>query len=390
MAKKNLLFFIHGIGRHPEGWIDEPDGPVATLDQALARYPECFPAGSKLRDFVDVVEVRYDDIFDDQIKRWSDQVKDLPTAGPGAGWVEGLQSFWAHANGDQKTFADFGGDVILYRGFDLLARSVRLRVNKIIVGEIFRHHKDSLASGATAPDIGIVAHSLGTAVAYDALNALFTSTWFAQGDELLSNDTLTDAQRRHFEEMFADIKDKDSPSNVPVRLDMLMMLSNTASLLTRCDANAVNALLQPGAATRCFFNVNHELDPVGQLRRYRIPSDWDPTFGVEITPRHLHQENVHAMSHYLSHPAVHGRVFARMIGKERGFKASCQTAALKTLPQQPEWIGVGGALKGKAEAEIARLRQKLQEVIGIVDDNDVFGLVKRYDAFAQRILGGVA
>jgi hypothetical protein len=139
MAQKKLLFFIHGIGRHAENWVDGEDGPVPALERAMALYPDCFPAGARLRDFVDVVEIRYDDIFDDQIKRWSDQVKDLPVGGPGTNWVGKLQELWSKANGEQKKFTDSGGDVILYRGFDLIARSVRLRINKILVGFLPLH-----------------------------------------------------------------------------------------------------------------------------------------------------------------------------------------------------------------------------------------------------------
>lgn len=387
MAKRNLLFFVHGIGRHSQDWLDAPNGPVAVLDHAMTLYPDCFPAGSKFRDFVDVVSIRYDDIFDDQIKRWSDQVKDLPLAGPGDGWVEGLQKFWERANGDRKLFAECGGDCILYRGFDLLARSVRLRFNKILMGEIFRRHQESLASGETAPDVGIVAHSMGTAVAYDALYSLFTGSWFAQNDELLADETLTPEQRAHFQQLHEEIVAGGGVHNIPVRLDMLMMLANTSGLLTRWSASDVNALLKPGAATRMFYNLRHELDPVGKLKRFVIPAEWDPDAAVDIELKHLHQENVHALTHYLSHPAVHGRIFARMIGKERGFSGACQTAATRTKPREPQWTGLGGELKDKAAAKIQDLRTKLTDISVLGDDNDVLGLVKRFDAFTQRLLG---
>lgn len=260
MAKKNLVFFIHGIGRHPKGWIDADDGPIKALEAALALYPDCFSAVKELRDLVDVVEVRYDDIFDDQIQRWTDQVKDLPPVGPGALWAEKLQEIWTRAQNDHKTFTDYGGDVILYRGFDLIARSIRLRVNKIIVGEIYKRHKESLESGETAPEVGIVTHSMGAAVVYDSLYSLFTGSWFAQGDELLVSENVTAEQKKHFQELLDEINAPGSKATVPVRLDMLMMLSNTCSLLTRWDVSKVNEVLKPGAGTRTFFNVNHALD----------------------------------------------------------------------------------------------------------------------------------
>jgi hypothetical protein len=386
MAKKNLIFFIHGIGRHPKGWIDADDGPVKALEAAMALYPDCFSGVKELRDLVDVVEVRYDDIFDDQIERWTDQVKDLPPVGPGAAWVEKLQEIWTRAQNDQKTFTDYGGDVILYCGFDVLARSIRLRVNKIILGEIYKRHKESLKSGETAPDVGIVAHSMGAAVVYDSLYSLFTGSWFAQGDELLASENVTAKQKKHFHEILDEINAPGSKTTVPVRLDMLMMLSNTSSLLTRWDVSQVNDKLGPGAGTRTFLNVNHVLDPIGRLKRFKISSEWDSLLAIDIEPQHLHERNIHAMRHYLSHPAVHGRLFARMIGKAGRFTGLCQTAAIETKPQDALWTGIGGELKDMVEAEVQKLRNKLAEVSTLEDENDVFGLVKRYEAFFRRIL----
>jgi hypothetical protein len=358
---------------------------VPILEKAMGLY-ECFPAGTRLRDVVDVVEIRYDDIFDQQIQRWTDQVKGLPVGGPGTDWVARLQQFWNRANSDHKTFTDFGGDVILYRGFDLLARSVRLRVNKILLAELFKRHLESLASGGRAPEITVVAHSMGAAVAYDSLYALFTGSWFAQGDEVLAQAAMTDEQKALFK---AAMKDIESPggTEVPVRLNALMMISNTARLLTRWNTAQADPILKPGAATRFFYNVNHALDPVGRLKPFRIPSDWPKSRARNIELRHLHQENVHGLSHYLANPAVHGRLFSTILGEERGFSQACFDRAMD-LAATPEWTGLGGALAGKAQGEIDRLRAKLQEIAGTVGQEDVFGLVERLDAFNRRVIGG--
>jgi hypothetical protein len=385
MADRNLLFFVHGIGRQSDGWIDAPDGPVPALEQAMGLY-ECFAPGMKLRDVADVVEVRYDDIFDEQIQRWTDQVKGLPPVGPGADWVGKLQEFWTKANGDGKTFTDFGGDVILYRGFDLIARSVRLRVNRILLAEIYKRHVESLASGKRAPEITVVAHSMGTAVTYDSLYSLFTGSWFAQGDEVLAHAKMTDEQKTNFA---AALKDIESPAGtaVPVRLNALMMVSNTSSLLSRWDAARVNAILKPGAATRFFYNVNHTLDPVGKVKPFQIPSDWNKSRARNVSVSHLHQENIHALSHYLANPAVHGRLFGALLGEEKGFTQACFDRAMD-LATTPEWTGVGGALAAKAGDEVAKLRKKLEEIAGAVGQDDVFGLIGKLDAFTRRVIGG--
>lgn len=387
MADKNLLFFIHGIGQQRDGWVDADDGPVMALEKAMRLY-ECFPAGTTLRDVVDVVEVRYDDIFDEQIQRWTDQVKGLPVGGPGTDWVAKLQEFWTRANADKKTFTDFGGDVILYRGFDLLARSVRLRVNKILLAEIYKRHLDSLGSGKRAPEITVVAHSMGTAVTYDSLFSLFSGSWFAQGDEVLAQAKMTDEQKAMFAQALKDIE-SPAGTSVPVRLNALFMIANTSRLLSRWDAAQVNAILKPGAATRSFYNVNHALDPVGRVQPFQIPSHWNKSRARNITVTHLHQENIHALSHYLANPAVHGRLFSAVLGEERGFTQACFDRALE-LADTPEWKALGGTLATKAQGEIDKVRKKLEEIAAVLDQKDLFGLIERLDEFNRRVIGGAA
>lgn len=386
MAKKNLLFLIHGIGPHGEGWIDAEDGPVPALERAMKLY-ECFAPGARLRDHADVVEVRYNDIFQEQIQRWTDQVKDLPVGGPGTDWVARLQQLWARANGSGRTFTEYGGDLVLYRGFDLIARSVRLRVNEILLSEIYRRHRLSLESGETSPDITIVAHSMGTAVVYDALYSLFTGSWFAQGDEMSGLGSLTDEQRAHYTEMLARMKAEGAGFQVPVRLHALMMLSNTAGLLTRWDPADVNAVLKPGAATRFFYNVNHTLDPVGKVKPFRIPADWMKSRARDVAISHLHQPNVHAMGHYLANPAVNGRLFSALLADKGVFTEQCFARAL-ALAKTPEWTGLGGEMAAKAQAESDRIREKLVEISSVGGDEDLFGLVRRFEALSRRVIGG--
>jgi hypothetical protein len=133
---KNVLFFVHGIGVHKIGWINEPDGPVAALNAAMDLYPACF-AGKELSDYLDLVEIRYDDIFDTVLKTWQNLGNSLPANG-GFDWTGEVQSLLQSVNGNRETFVRYGGDVLLYCGFDLVARAVRLRVSAIIATKIYQ------------------------------------------------------------------------------------------------------------------------------------------------------------------------------------------------------------------------------------------------------------
>ena len=66
---KNVIFFVHGVGRHTKGWSRIEGGPIHALVEASKQY-DCFN-GLKLENLVDLVEIRYDDIFDQHLDQWA-------------------------------------------------------------------------------------------------------------------------------------------------------------------------------------------------------------------------------------------------------------------------------------------------------------------------------
>ena len=60
---KNVVFLIHGIGTHPEGWSQADDGPVKALSKAAEYYSD-FSEQEPISGAIEFVEIRYDDIFD--------------------------------------------------------------------------------------------------------------------------------------------------------------------------------------------------------------------------------------------------------------------------------------------------------------------------------------
>lgn len=344
---KNVLFFVHGIGQHKKGWIDEPGGPVEALESAMRHYPACFPAAAKLADYLDLVEIRYDDVFDRILDTWQELGQSIP-ANAGFDWVGAVSNLWQSSNGRKEPFLRFGGDVLLYCGFDLVARTVRLRVNSVIATKIYQTWLAAGGAPGDIPRFAVVAHSQGTTVAQDALYQLASARWDddvveveKKKPELLDNPNLAPADRADFNGVVAGARaNPDKP--VPVGLSALYLVSNTIPLLRQVGGEY--AMLKTDGAFDCarVYNINHVWDPVSRVGGGA--ANPTPRAGwTNIAIRHVHQKNIHGFGHYLANPAVHAPIFARLI--DPGFTGACAQAA-RTLAQSPEWTGFGGPLAG--------------------------------------------
>lgn len=378
----NIVFLVHGIGRHAKGWSDDP---VAALDQALRLYPQCFPAGKKLGDYLEIVEIRYDDIFDLVLQRWDELAQSLPAPAGAFNWTGKVSELLQRANNDGATFARFGGDVLLYGGFALVARAARLRLNAIVSATIFRAHVEAIAADRNPPKFAVVAHSMGTAVAQDALHQLATGEWVVERDEiedalpdLVENANLSEQQAADLKAVLDGLA-ADETRTIPVNLTGLFLVSDTSPLLHRAPA-LYSELRTATGAFDCtgFWSINHELDPVSRvgagLGGGAVRGD-----KVDIVVRHIHKRNIHDFAHYLSHPRVHAAIFRRMIPD---FSNACFQQA-QELAKRDEWKGFGGELAGleaqarqrlidelrnsaAAQRTVEKLRETIEKYFGLI------------------------
>jgi hypothetical protein len=380
---KNVLFFVHGIGVHKIGWINEPDGPVAALNAAMDLYPACF-AGKELSDYLDLVEIRYDDIFDTVLKTWQNLGNSLPANG-GFDWTGEVQSLLQSVNGNRETFVRYGGDVLLYCGFDLVARAVRLRVSAIIATKIYQAWLAAGGSPGRVPRFAVVAHSLGTTVAQDALYQLAQAKWdddlaevSAKRPALTDNAALSGRDKAAFDSVVAGSRaNPDKP--IPVGLSALYLVSNTIPLLRQVDGDY--ALVQSGGTFDCarVYNINHALDPVSRIGGGAANPNPRPGW-TNVTVRHIHQRNIHGFGHYLSNPAVHAPIFARLI--DPGFAAGCAQSAA-ALAQAPEWTGFGGTLAGLDQQARQILENQLRGLI--TGESSVAALRAAIEQFIKQL-----
>lgn len=362
---KTVVFFVHGIGQHARGWSRAPDGPIAALQAAMAHYPDCFPAGKKLDDFLDLVEVRYDDIFDQVIDTFQELGRSLP-ANSGFSWLNAVRELFASVDKNKDLFLRYGGDVLLYCGFDLVARAVRLRVNSVIATKIYRVYLDAAGTPGNVPRLAVVAHSLGTTVAQDALFQLAQAKWdddvvevANKRPDLEANPNLSGAERDDYQAVVSGARaNPDRP--VPVGLDALILVSNTYPLLKQVPGEYALQKTASGAFDCAnVYNINHALDPVSRIgggsANPNPRADWN-----NITIRHVHEANIHGYGHYLSNPAVHGPLFWRLI--DPGFSARCFRVA-EDLAKTDEWKGFGGKFSDLEAQARARIEDELRALV---------------------------
>lgn len=333
---KNVIFLVHGIGVHPEGWSKADDGPIRALSDAAEYYPG-FSEQEPLSAAVEFVEIRYDDIFDDIRTRWAELANNLngaglPMATPPI--LDSITGALAQADGD-SVIATHVLDVGMYVGFRLVQRLVQLRV----ASEMMKTIADHAGEDEGSRHYSVIAHSLGTTVAHDAIQRMATAGWLSDAEKLgdaladgnFSTDDLQRAVKRYGKNPF-------SPGNF--KFDCLFQVANTSRLLSQTKPayeSSVRPRFSSGPrhnAVRRFFNVDHVLDPIGKFRKHRAKEAW-PRAASKATAidlfdiDHIHDINVHGFAHYLSHPALHSQIL--MAAAPTRFKFPDFQAAKKRL-----------------------------------------------------------
>lgn len=285
---KQIVFLVHGMGSHAQGWSQPVQAQLRELYQGfdgLAQMP--------FEQRFELTEVRYDDIFEDIRKQWqkdmaavlavmgkqgldSDAV-DLLTK---AGKTPAADNFlWTHVL-----------DVLFYRFVPTVREAVRTRVALQILDAIRK-----------TPDTGairwsVLAHSLGTAVTHDAIDALYRTPIPGEQHPLSPNDT---------------------------RANLVMMVANVSRVL-QTDANVYEGFVRPaltpdpGRACGWLLTTRHKWDPFPAPKRFDPDKSWpDPaTRGAgrfqSIVVEHILEKDIHGFGHYLMNPEVHVPMFRAM------------------------------------------------------------------------------
>jgi hypothetical protein len=371
---RHVLFFVHGIGQHAAGWAREAGGPIDTLKKSAALY-DCFH-GLDLENELDMVEIRYDDIFDAHLDQWAALASELKNAPGGSARFNRVNDLLARVGDDRNTFASFGGDVLLYTGFELIAKRVRLRVNAVIADKVNSAQLAARDQPGATPEFGIVGHSLGTTVVHDSLAQLADNAWLPPDAASLDALALNDQQKKRVADMLR--QGAANPFAPPGFVwDCIMMVSNTSRLLCQLAMTPYQSCVKSGAGgyARNFLNVEHALDPVSKLKQFKMPGAWDG--GVQIDVDHIHDPNIHGFGHYLQHPAVHGPLFRLLVP---AFTAGCFDKSKELARTYPKW---GEAFPPGGPR--ALLEQKLTQLVTDYRDSSMARLGDLLEDYTKKI-----
>ena len=370
---KNVIFFLHGIGRHQAGWSRIPGGPIHALEQVSQQY-SCLK-GLDINGLVDLVEIRYDDIFDQHLDQWASLAQTLEPVQGASQFAKKITDLLANCNDDKNLFASCGGDVLLYCGFELIAKRVRLRVNSIISKKITETLAQAKTQAGPNPEFGIVGHSLGTTIVHDSLEQLACNNWLPQGDLSSDDIVLTNEEKQHLARLQGENSNPFAPG--VFTWDSVFMISNTSRMLCQTNKNPYESNVQPGKAVRYFINVGHEIDPVCNTKRFLIPASW--TRARQVSVDHIHDLNIHGYTHYLNHPKVHRLIFRLLVPE---FTNTCNDEAIQAEKDYPKYVGdfktasIRDALKRKLNSmidsyknsAISRFREMIEEYKNKIGD----------------------
>jgi len=172
-------------------------------------------------------------------------------------------------------------DVLLYR-FTVVGEAIRVELGSQIANLL-------KTTGVSSGDVHIVAHSLGTSVAHDTLDKLYT-------------DGVTDPKTGEPHRLDPDAH----------RLSSINFFANVSRVL-EAGTDVSKSAVKPGAdgCTHMYTQYNHKLDPIPRVKEFAPGyGEWvnDDAFDFAYMYREadaITDANVHGFGHYLLDPHNH-------------------------------------------------------------------------------------
>ena len=164
---KHQIFVVHGMGHFEPGWSEVLQRQIVDCFYCFDRFPRAkgFAADIEFK------EINYNQVFEAWRKQWREDAQGAASAlaaeGLGQGIAAKLVDLAGKPAGD-GFLRTHVLDVIAYRFLLPVAEEVWRSVQKQITG-----HLKSLPQG-DALHSSVIAHSLGTAVAYESYHAMMT------------------------------------------------------------------------------------------------------------------------------------------------------------------------------------------------------------------------
>lgn len=354
---KDIVFVLHGIGEYTSGWIDGESCAVPVLREVIKQYPHF--ENRTLDSYVEFVPILYDDVFQRVMGHWKALADGLSQSVPVMpGFMDGAlelmsgatKSDWAHTH---------GVDVALYWGFRLFQQRVVLRV----LAQMTRKIADTIAQPEGRPHYHVLAHSLGTAVAHDALHHLGTEAWLARLKDAKFDDDdghAAASERDTYVDAVSQLRQHTPNPLSPQRFkfETITMLSNVSALI-HPSTSPYHSIVRPGSSSdmgayaQVYFNFNHKFDPVSIAGNFVMPDGWKIVGGVDTKLDHIYKDpkNIHDAAHYVRNPKVHLALLAFYVNdytpsnkdKEQVgvFERACKQELTEALKNEAEEFATG-------------------------------------------------
>lgn len=346
MSDKHLVFLIHGIGLHKEGW----SKPYQKKLVELADRYSGFEDGS-LKEHVDFAEITYDKIFDEQIQNWENNFDSLIGDAPAGTeqsvrealeWMDGMADeqdnfLWTHV-----------ADAVLWKISPYLRNHVMTRVARIIAESI----DQKIDASTFNPRYSIIGHSMGTSVAQRSLASLASGAW---SDDAFNAFNAND-----------------------IRFQSIHMIANVGHYFESDPAEIYRGIIRPGMLDgvhgycRKYFNYTNRFDPICWVGRFAPGWTVDDGFH-DVVVSHVYGKDVHDIAHYLENPKVHVPMIRSIAGKRR-IKPGEELEALAEFRQ----IG------GEFDDDVTEFEAKMNEIKGSINEfRDLGSWIKGWASYGQ-------
>ena len=267
MPRKSTLLLVHGMGK-------PTDETFAKWKETLKALYERYSDDEAFEDRFDCVNIEYDSIIEQRRDQWEDLIDAMAGIG-GLGFLPSREDLESVI--EDNFFTTHILDMLLYRFVEPVAQNMRAHVVQKISAAI--------QAAPNSSEISILAHSLGTSVVHDSVNAMY--------------DTV-------------------SPTNF--RFHLLGMIANVSRTLEN-RWEVYDPKVRPGIdgsatyVTDHFLTASHAWDPLVALRRFDPDDAWpDPATrdagrASIVRPTIIRRWNVHDFAHYIEDPRVHVPMF---------------------------------------------------------------------------------
>lgn len=272
-----VVFVVHGVGKDG-GTANQPaaadwSAPITqTLLEATKAYPG-IDAGQLVFE-----PILYDDVLQRHARNWQDLARALH------GTPLARQASMLDQAAEGGFLWGSVGDVVQYRALALVRENVLTSVAAQITAAVAKH--------GIAHHYSVLAHSLGTAVAHDAISAL--------ARRAVEGNTAMQPPNFRFANFFA-----------LANVSRLVWATTGDFYAATCVRPCGSGLRDDACAVTHYLDFRHVADPIPSIVRF-APRGWSSTGLSQKTVRHLNGVNVHAFQHYLEAPAVSDRILARL------------------------------------------------------------------------------